>query len=63
MYSSETESSNADDFVFGVVGPKSFAIEIRSLVNDFLKSNLHLNVSKCQLISRNGKGIKFLGYF
>lgn len=51
-----------DDFVFGVVGPKSFAIEIRSLVNDFLKSNLHLNVSKCQLINRNGKGIKFLGY-
>lgn len=51
-----------DDFVFGIVGPKSFAIEIQRSINGFLKSGLHLDVSKCQLINRNGKGVKFLGY-
>ena len=52
----------ADDFVIGVVGPKSFAIEIRTFVNNFIKSDLHLDVSKCQLMNKNSKGIKFLGY-
>jgi hypothetical protein len=52
----------ADDFVIGIVGPKHFAIVIKILVNDFIKSNLYLDVSKSQLVNRNSKGIKFLGY-
>lgn len=52
----------ADDFVIGIVGPKSFATEVRTRVNGFIRSNLHLDVSKCSLISRNDKGVKFLGF-
>lgn len=52
----------ADDFVIGIVGPKSFASEIRNLINTFLKSDLHLDLNKYQLVNRNSKGIKFLNY-
>lgn len=52
-----------DDFIIGIVGSKSFAMEVKNSVNTFLKSNLHLNVKKDTLINRNSKGTKFLGYF
>lgn len=52
----------ADDFILGIVGSKSFAMEVKNSVNTFLKSNLHLNVKKDMLINRNSKGTKFLGY-
>jgi len=52
----------ADDFIIGIVGPKSFANETRKQINTFIKSNLHLDLSKDQLVNRNSKGVKFLSY-
>lgn len=52
----------ADDFVIGIVGPKIFAVEVRNHINTFIKSDLHLDLSKYQLVSRNSKGVKFLSY-
>jgi len=52
----------ADDFVIGIVGPKTFAIEVRNHLNTFIKSDLHLDLSKYQLVNRNSKGVKFLSY-
>lgn len=51
-----------DDFVIGIVGPKAFAIKIKTRVNDFIRSNLNLDVSKRSLINRNDKRVKFLGF-
>jgi hypothetical protein len=52
----------ADDFLMGIVGPREFALEVRSKVDLFIKSNLHLEVRKNDLINRNEGGITFLGF-
>nr|YP_010338938.1 putative reverse transcriptase protein [Erythrolobus coxiae]UNJ19010.1 putative reverse transcriptase protein [Erythrolobus coxiae] len=52
----------ADDFIIGVVGSRELAHTIRTKINVFLKSNLHLEVKNNQIINRNEKGIAFLGY-
>jgi hypothetical protein len=53
----------ADDFVIGVLGPRSMAIEIRDKVKDFLENELHveLNLEKTK-VTHITKGIEFLGY-
>lgn len=52
----------ADDFLIGIVGPREFAIETKGLINDFLKSNLHLGVSKDTIVHRDGGVVTFLGH-
>jgi retron-type reverse transcriptase len=51
-----------DDFLVGIVGSREFALHIRKDLNNFIKSNLHLEVKKDNLVSRNDKPVKFLGY-
>ena len=53
----------ADDFVIGVLGPRSMALEIRNKIQVFLKNELEieLNVEKSK-ITHITKGIGFLGY-
>ena len=56
----------ADDFVIGVLGPRSMAIEIRDKVKDFLETELKIELSlektKITHVSKRGGGIEFLGY-
>lgn len=52
----------ADDFLLGIIGPRSYAEACRTEINKFLKSNLHLEVKKDNMVNRNEKGVKFLGY-
>jgi len=51
-----------DDFLIGVVGSREFALQIRKDLNNFIKSNLHLEVKKNSLVHRNDKPVKFLGH-
>ena len=52
----------ADDFIFGVVGPRELAHRVQGEVDRFLKQNLHLEVKENRIVSRNDKGVKFLGF-
>nr|YP_009546692.1 reverse transcriptase [Heterodermia speciosa]AYP35432.1 reverse transcriptase [Heterodermia speciosa] len=53
----------ADDFVIGVLGPHSMAIEIRDKVKDFLKEKLDIELSMNKTkITHVSKDISFLGY-
>jgi group II intron reverse transcriptase/maturase len=53
----------ADDFVIGVLGPRSMAIEIRDKVKDFLKNELNVELSlEKTKVTHITKGIEFLGY-
>ena len=51
-----------DEFLVGIVGSREFALQIRKDLNNFIKSNLHLEVKKDNLVSCNDKPVKFLGY-
>lgn len=53
----------ADDFLVGVLGPRSMAVEIRDKINVFLKDklNISLNLDKTK-ITHISKEIPFLGY-
>nr|YP_009720770.1 putative LAGLIDADG DNA endonuclease [Ostreobium quekettii]QGQ61982.1 putative LAGLIDADG DNA endonuclease [Ostreobium quekettii] len=52
----------ADDFVVGVAGPRSLAVEIQRRIDNFLKSNLHLEVKENRILSRTAGGVNFLGF-
>lgn len=52
----------AGDFLLGIVGPRKFAMEIRSKIDLFLKSNLHLKIKKNTIVNRNEKSVLFLGF-
>lgn len=52
----------ADDFIVGIVGPKKLARDTQRHVERFLKSNLHLDVKKNNIVNRNEKGVTFLGF-
>jgi hypothetical protein len=54
----------ADDFLIGVVGPRSLAIKIRDEVKYFLKQNLNLELSmdKTKITHLGTQFAKFLGY-
>ena len=62
-YHNFKHSRYADDFVIGVLGPHSMAIEIRHKVKDFLKEKLdiQLSINKTK-ITHVSIGIFFLGY-
>ncbi len=54
----------ADDFILGVVGPKSEAEAIKVAINTFLKEKLHLemNESKTLITHARTQHARFLGY-
>lgn len=52
----------ADDFILGIVGPRSLAQEVLTKIVLFLKSDLHLNVKESRVVNRNEKGATFLGF-
>jgi group II intron reverse transcriptase/maturase len=54
----------ADDFILGVVGPKSEAEAIKVAINTFLKDKLHLemNESKTLITHARTQHARFLGY-
>lgn len=52
----------ADDFLFGIIGPRSFAVAMQKEINMFIKSDLHLEVSKNSIIHRDQPAVTFLGH-
>ena len=53
----------ADDFVIGILGNRSLAVEVRDRVNEFLKSELNIELSlEKTKITHISHGIEFLGY-
>ena len=53
----------ADDFVIGILGPRSMALEIREKVKIFLKNELNIELSMEKTkITHITEGIEFLGY-
>ena len=52
----------ADDFLIGIVGSRSFAIQVQKDINNFIKGNLHLDVKKDLIVHRNQGAIEFLGH-
>jgi retron-type reverse transcriptase len=53
----------ADDFLIALGGSRELATESQKRINNFLKSDLHLEVKESRIISRpEGKGAKFLGF-
>jgi len=54
----------ADDFMIGIIGPKSDAEEIKQKISDFLKDNLKLKLSqeKTLITNASSETAKFLGY-
>ena len=53
----------ADDFLIGIIGPRKYALQVKKDIINFLKSNLHLDVSKLELVNRNEGKVSFLGHF
>lgn len=53
----------ADDFLVGIVGPRSMAVEITRRIEVFLRDNLKVNLSMDKTkITHISKGVPFLGY-
>ena len=52
----------ADDLLIGIVGPRKFAVYIRKEIDNFIKSNLHLGISKNEIVHRDQPPITFLGH-
>lgn len=54
----------ADDWVVGIIGPKSLAMEIKERVRQFLKAKLDLTLSEEKTVITNARttDAKFLGY-
>lgn len=53
----------ADDFIVGIVGPRTMAVKIRDQINTFLQNELKINLSMEKTkISHVSKGIEFLGH-
>jgi len=53
----------ADDFVLGIIGPKSEAEEIMGKIETFLYDTLRLNISRAKSgLKHNTEIIRFLGY-
>lgn len=53
----------ADDFIIGVIGSKEEALSIKTKVEDFIISNLHLEMEENKTsIVKATDGVKFLGF-
>jgi retron-type reverse transcriptase len=53
----------ADNFLIGIIGSRKYALQVKQDITNFLKSNLHLDVSKSELVNRNEGKVSFLGHF
>jgi retron-type reverse transcriptase len=53
----------ADDFLIGIIGSRKYALQVKQDTTNFLKSNLHLDVSKSEFVNRNEGKVSFLGHF
>lgn len=52
----------ADDFLVGIGGPRELATEVGQKIDNFVKSNLHLEVKQKDIVSRNKGPVTFLGF-
>jgi len=52
----------ANNLLIGIVGNRKYATQIKENLNIFLKSNLHLDIKKDNLIHRNDNAINFLDH-
>ena len=52
----------ADDYIIAVKGPKSLAKNIKKRTQNFLKSNLHFQLSERDLIHCRDNKVQFLGF-
>jgi len=52
----------ADDFLLGIVGSRSFAVQLQKDINNFIKGNLHLDIKKDLIVHRNKGAVEFLGH-
>lgn len=62
MFSSIQYVRYANDFLIGIVGTKDTAKWVREKIDTFVKSDLHLEVRKNDIVNRNGGSILFLGF-
>lgn len=53
----------ADDFLIGIIGSRKYSLQVKKDIINFLKSHLHLDVSKSELVNRNEGKVAFLGHF
>jgi len=52
----------ADDFIFGIRGPKSLAIQVKDEISLFLKSDLHLELKNANLYHAKSNSINYLNF-
>jgi hypothetical protein len=52
----------AADFLIGIAGSKEFSCEIRSIIDQFVKGDLHLEIKKNNIVNNNEDAVKFLGF-
>ncbi len=52
----------ADDFIVGVGGPGRLAVETQKRIDNFLKSDLHLEVKENRILNRTAGKVNFLGF-
>lgn len=52
----------ADNFIIGIGGPRALAVEVQGRIDNFVKSNLHLEVKQSDIVSRNKGPVSFLGF-
>ena len=52
----------SEDLLVGIVGSHKFAISVKKELENFLKSNLHLTISRYSITHRDQSSISFLGH-
>ena len=52
----------ADDFIFGIRGPKSLSIQVREECSFFIKGDLHLDLKVANLYNAKTVRVKYLGF-
>lgn len=52
----------AGDFLIGIAGPRSLVLNIQKQIDIFIKSDLHLEVKKNNIVNRNEGSVQFLGF-
>lgn len=52
----------ADDFIVGAAGTRDFANQIQRRIDEFIKSDLHLEVKENRILNRTEGGVSFLGF-
>lgn len=50
------------DFLIGIAGSRKYAVQIREDLNNFIKSNLHLEIKKDTIFHRSEKFVRFLDH-